>query len=269
MPATMRIQELFAGGRKALFAMNAWYESPDNLTTGRNRVWEYWQLRPTRRIERVCDGKNSSGCTWTELDGRRGVSYVRTDRDSRASFLREVGESADWAKLGGIGSSTLKPYYSTLNAVKGAFNFMESYLEVYEKRDELQPRLGLAEPKTRRAVDVVKYLFEEALPTKDRAKRFAAEFSDSAVVEDLTRPDEAWPRGREAIRKHVEEMYENVSPDFRFVLDEISDGDRACTALWHVEGLILGQKAPRGVSFYELDSAGKVCYARISYDMSF
>ena len=47
-------------------------------------------FRPTRDIERVDDGKDSCGCTWTQLDGRRGASFVSFNQEGQVVFVREA-----------------------------------------------------------------------------------------------------------------------------------------------------------------------------------
>ena len=45
-----------------------------------------------------------------------------------------------------------------------------------------------------------------------------------------------------------------------FIPDRISEGDRGCAFTWRVS--INGQDGPEGISFYEMDAAGKVCFIR-------
>ena len=52
--------------------------------------------------------------------------------------------------------------------------------------------------------------------------------------EDLTREDSAFV-GWEAIKKYQEETKENTPSNMKFVLDEMTEGDKACTIIWHVE----------------------------------
>jgi len=261
---------LFEQGQaaKSLFAPNSWYESPDKTTSTQKKVWQHWKLRPTRQIERICDGKTSCGCTWKQLDGRRGVSYFRFDRDNKVSFIREVPEPAGWTKFRSNNMSSLSPVFNIMGGIKNFYNVFDDILVVEEKnKDALQPKNGLAQPRTRRAMDVVRYLFEEAQFAENGADRYAAECNESAVFEDMTYVDELWPKTREAIRQFQQETQDNKPEGFAFVLDELSDGVNACTAVWHVE--VLGQITPRGVTYFELDDAGKVSYVRTSYDLSF
>ncbi|CAK9087184.1 Hypothetical protein SCF082_LOCUS41210 [Durusdinium trenchii] len=122
-------------------------------------------------------------------------------------------------------------------------------------------------PRSGRAVDVVRYLWEEAQwDPVDPVEKIMSQFSEDAVYEDLTREDPAFV-GWEAIKKYQEETKENTPSNMRFVLDEMTEGVKACTAIWHVE--FNTRLSPRGVTYYELNNEGKVCYVRSAYDISF
>lgn len=253
-----------------MLAPNAWYEGPDKMTTNQGRVWEYWERqRPTRRIERICDGKSACGVTWRQLDGRRGASFLRFNTDGQITFIREVGETPGWSKFKDNDPGTMKVAFGALDAVDKAFNFFKDWLTTGDDNDQpLRPRYGMAEPKSRRAEDVARYLWEEAQRSEDNAVgRVVAEYSDDATYEDMTFADEAWPRGREALRKFHKDRMANTPVKFRLIFDEVSDGDRSCAVLWH--GEYGNRKSPRGITFYELDAAGKVCYVRACYDPTF
>uniref|UniRef100_A0A7S0FU56 SnoaL-like domain-containing protein n=1 Tax=Pyrodinium bahamense TaxID=73915 RepID=A0A7S0FU56_9DINO len=269
LSAQQLVQRLFVQGKaskESAFSPNSWYESPDTTTNSQRRVWQYWQVRPTRRIDKICDGKRSCGCTWTQVDGRRGVSFFRFDQDGKVSFVREIPEPDGWRKFKTNNMESLKPLFSIMGTIQNVFSFADQYLSV--NREPLRPRIGLAAPRSRRAPEVVQYLWEEAFCAEDAPiDRVMAEYSEAAVYEDMTYVDEKWAKGKEAVRKYQEETKINAPENLRFVLDEISDGQRSCTVVWHVE--YGGQKSPRGVSFYELDEEGKVSYVRSSYDLSF
>merc|ERR1712232_29950 len=147
-----------------------------------------------------------------------------------------------------------------MNGIKNFFNFSPGYLQNDFETPSAEPRFGLAQPKTRRAKDVIQYLWEEAQYSGESAvDRIMAEYSENCVYEDMTYKDSVFARGFDAVKKYLEEVYANAPEGLRWVIDEFSDGDRACTVVWHIE--FAGQKK-RGVSFYELDQAGKVCYVR-------
>lgn len=268
--ASFEAQRLFLDGKKSVLAPNVWYESPDTTTSTKKRVWQFWQTRPTRTIDRISDGRTSVGCTWTQLDGRRGVSYLRFNDDGKLTYVREIPEPTGFnAKFSGNAMASMKTAMGVVGALRGSLNFLDQYLRVFDPDDgPKQPKLGIAKPKSRSATSVVKYLWEEAQYDEDYpVDRIMAEYSEDAVYEDMTCKDEVWAKGKDAVRTYMEETRANQPESLNFVLDELSDGSRACVATWHVE--FAGQNSPRGVTYYEVDAEGKVCYARASYDVNF
>lgn len=266
--ARQLVQKLFLeGGSQKMFGINCWYESPEVFLNGQQKVYQYWKERPTRDIERIDDGVTKCGCTWKQLDGRRGVSFIRFNSEGEVMFIREVPEPPGWSKFKENNLSSLRPL---LGFMQTAANFFNIGAELYEVEDKVQPppRYGLAFPKTRKASDVATYLWEEAQYSEgDAVDRIVAEFAEDIVYEDLTYVDEKWPQGIEALTKFQEEAKKNQPKNLVFVLDEVSDGVKACTVLWHVE--YLSKKSPRGVTYYEFNDAGKVKYARWSYQLDF
>jgi len=263
------VESLFTdGGRKADFARNCWYESPDESTTSQKRVWTYWDTtRPTREIEKISDGKQSCGVTWRQLDGVRGVSYFRFNSDGQITYIREIPEPS--GKSSGNTMASLSGLFGVMGGIKNFFNTFDQVLEVEDKNLEAPtPKRGLAAPKTRRAEDVAVYLWEEAQyhPT-EAVEKMVAEYAEDAVIEEMTVEDSKWPRSTEDIAKFRTETKAAAPEKLRMVLDEVSDGDKAVAVAWHVE--VFGQKSPRGLSFYELDETGKVKYVREAYNLSF
>ena len=63
--------------------------------------------------------------------------------------------------------------------------------------------------------------------------------------------------GKAAVTEFV---YAFDIPGVEFVPIRISDGERACVFTWKV--MVNGQDGPDGISFYEVDSSGAVCYIR-------
>jgi len=260
------IEMLFRLGKEvkpSYFAVNAWYESPDvGEVTGRDRVTKAWQLRPTRTIDRVCDGKIAAGCTWTQLDGRRGVSYIRFDEYGKVNYIREVPEPK-LLKFDKNSLEAMAPALGLVNGINKVWSWAPGYLANLDPEAEQQVE-GRAQPKTRRAKDVVKYLWQEAQWSGQfSVSNIMREYSEDCVVEDMTLKDEKFAIGFDAVKKYQEEMKQNAPQNLRWNLDELSNGDKACTAVWHI--YFAGQKK-RGLSFYELDEAGKVRYVRICYD---
>lgn len=262
-------KKLFLDGSKTAFAPNVWYESPEITTSTRKRVWQRWRERPTRNIERISDGADSVGCTWTQVDGRRGASFLRFNADGEVTFIREVVEPPGWSKFSGNTMASLTLPMAVVGAYRRGLNFLDQWLTVEDKnRGPLTPKEGLAAPTSRRASAVVAYLWDEAQYDPENAvERIVEEYSDDAVYEDMTCKDEVWAQGKDAIRKYMQETRDNSPDNLTFVLDELSTGTKACVALWHVE--FAGQNSPRGVTYYEVDEAGKICYARASYDLNF
>lgn len=255
---------------KGVFSENAWYECPEATVTTQKRIWEYWErTRPSRTLERIAAGNLRVGCTWKQVDGRRGASFFRFNDEGKVTFVREVPEPSSFSKFRENNMKSLQPAFGTMNFFKGMFNWLDEWYVVEEKNQPKPvPKYGLEAPKTRKAGDVVRYLWEEAQVAEFGAvEKMMAEFSKDVMFEDLTYVDESFPRGLDALRRYQEETKENAPENLRFVLDDIADGPQVCAALWHIE--FNGQKKPRGISFYELDADGKVSYVRATYDFLF
>ena len=92
-----------------------------------------------------------------------------------------------------------------------------------------------------------------------------AQFSENEALvwEDMTYVDESWPRGKDQVATYQAESRANAPPGFKFVLDDVADGVNAAALLWHCEAF--GRDSPRGASYYEVDSDGKVVYVRACY----
>lgn len=265
-----RVQRLFVEEfKKTMFSPNPWYECPEEtFPGGTKRIYDWWMTtRPTRDIEKICDGRDGCGCTWKQMDGRRGVSYVTFNEDGQVVYVREVGEPQGVGKFKDNTMKSLQPVMGVMNVITGALNFAEWYLKVEDFKEPAQPLNGLEAPRSRRAVDVVKYLWEEAQWDQvDPVGRIMAEFSEDCVYEDLSREQEAFV-GFEEVKRYQQETKDSTPDNLRFFLDEVTDGDKACTVLWHVE--FNSRMSPRGVSYYELNEEGKVCYVRSAYDINF
>ena len=93
----------------------------------------------------------------------------------------------------------------------------------------------------------------------DQVLRLIAE---DCVYEDLIYQEPF--RGREAIAGYFEKIERLVPKDIKFVVEDITGGDDGkCGVRWHVE-LEDGTVFPfsRGVSFYEINKAGEIVFAR-------
>lgn len=116
---------------------------------------------------------------------------------------------------------------------------------------------GLAERAPRGAADTVRYMWLEAYGKEEFGlDKLMAMFSEGIYYRDFNY--DAPFVGKAEVANFVEEF---DFPGIKFVAEEISEGERGCCFTWRVE--IAGQEqAIRGVSYYELDDAGKVKYVR-------
>jgi hypothetical protein len=64
--------------------------------------------------------------------------------------------------------------------------------------------------------------------------------------------------------KFLQKTKDTAPPDFTFILDRVSDGEKAVGFTWHIELLERPDagKFANGCSFYELDDTGRICYIR-------
>lgn len=264
-----RIQLVFEEEVKpTFFSVNPLYESPSTFASTRQRVWDYWtNQRPFREIERIDDGKTTCGCTWKQADGKRGASFFSFTQEGLLTFIREVCEPG-YGKFTENNMKRLQPAFGVMDTVKNVFNWFPEYLSIEDPNmPDMQPKFGRAAPPSRRACDVVTFLWEEAQYMQvGGLDKMMEQYSSDAVYEDMTYEDASFARGWDAVKTYLQETYENKPKKLYFVLDEVSDGDRSCTALWHVQ--YQGQRSPRGVTYYELDGEGKIAYVRASYDVA-
>lgn len=267
LPDCRRVVEaLFSGGGRSLFAPTALYESLDGMVDGQSKCWAKWESMPSRQIERICEGRTRCGCTWIQPDGTRGASFFRLSSEGQVSWVRECPEVPGMMKVKGNGMSLLKPLLDAWSAYRGALNFLPSYLTIEKSDEEVRPRKGLLQPTSRKAEDVVRFLYEEAVGEglKESLDKMMDQFSENAVFEDMGLAEESWPRGKAAIRAYQEETMTSQPKGFKFVMDDVSEGIYSASCFWHAEAF--GQILLRGLSFYELDDDGKVCYVRSCYD---
>jgi hypothetical protein len=251
--------------KQSYFAMNAWYETADgDVISSQERVFNAWRARPTRTIEKTCDGKVAAGCTWVQMDGKRGVSYIRFDQFGKVSYIREIIQPGIQFENNTLES--LSAGYAVMNGIGDMLNFNPGFGYGYIERKDEQQVNGLVEPKSRRASDVVQYLWQEATQSGQfSVDNIMREYSENCVYEDVTLKDDKRIReGFDAVKKYQEDTKKATPANFRWIIDEWSDGKQACTAVWHVE---FNNQRKRGLSFYEFDQAGKVCFVRTAYDL--
>jgi len=268
-----RLQRVFMEEFKAaMFTENPFYESDEASKEGRQRVYDYWlENRPLRTIDRIDDAQTSVGCTWEQADGRKGVSYAEFNEEGRISYMREVIQPPAF-RFGSNSWKSMAPAYDFMGWISDMANGNSDY--IYTEDPNLKPQTPmrcLMAPQSRRAPDVVRYLWEEAWLQKIEGVSAAvnsvmAEYSEDAVFEDLSGSDDTFAKGKEEVRRYMAETLEAAPGNLRWVLDDVTDGEKACVALWHCEFGV--QTKPRGVTYYELNDEGKVSYARAAYNFT-
>lgn len=198
-------------------------------------------------------GQSSSGFSWNLAEtgrdetGLEGTTFVSLDSAGCIDYVREVTEPL------------FKPGSSTATFLRAV---AESGLK---KEKEQRTKMGLPEPPTskpefnrrelRTAADTVSYLWKEVQGSdKEEALRL---FSENIVYEDFNFPQAFL--GKEQVGGFIEEF---DIPGIRFIPERISEGSgRGCCFTWRVE--IAGTDGSiKGVSYYELDDAGRVSYIR-------
>mmetsp|Transcript_16837 Transcript_16837/g.39950 ORF Transcript_16837/g.39950 Transcript_16837/m.39950 type:complete len:441 (+) Transcript_16837:55-1377(+) len=190
-------------------------------------------------IDRLSDGTRSCGFTWhLEEDGAvgiRGTTYVELNEQGKIGYLREVCEPI------------FKPGDATVELLKaiGGDNVA---------------KFDLAEVRTPSgASDICRYLWSE-LQGNAPPKESLSFFADEVLYEDFNY--EMPMRGKQEVGDFLEKFAEIKA--LKFVAERFSDGSRACCFTWNVEISGAPEDAPRirGISFYELNSAGEIAYVR-------
>eukprot|EP00931_Biecheleriopsis_adriatica_P091272 TRINITY_DN65164_c0_g1_i1.p1 TRINITY_DN65164_c0_g1~~TRINITY_DN65164_c0_g1_i1.p1 ORF type:complete len:392 (-),score=84.28 TRINITY_DN65164_c0_g1_i1:56-1231(-) len=194
-------------------------------------------------LESVDDGNKSSGFTWRGQEGSfsvKGTGFVRVDSLGRITFLSTLPEPL--LKTGEATTAFLRVATAAMGGPP-------------EPLPASRPRIkSPKKPGQVPANEVVRYLYEE-VQNADVEGGAVAFFAPNVVYEDTvyTKPRQG--------KAEVEKFFNAGSiPGFAFIVDEISDGRRACGFRWHAE--IAGQLGPRGLSFYQLGSDGLVTYVR-------
>ena len=89
------------------------------------------------------------------------------------------------------------------------------------------------------------------------------QFSEDVQFQDLLFSTDK--HGKAELREHFETCLDGFPAGLRFVIDEVSTdaGDRMTGMYWHCETKD-GKAFPfsRGLSFYKVNAAGKICFAR-------
>jgi glutaredoxin len=102
---------------------------------------------------------------------------------------------------------------------------------------------------------IAEYLWKDAYPNGAEPSEALRLFSDSIVYEDFNYPEPF--TGKAAVTEFVNAF---DIPGIEFVPQRISEGSRSCAFTWKV--VVNGQDGPQGISFYEVDEKGEVCFIR-------
>lgn len=190
-------------------------------------------------IDRCSDGDRSCGFTWhlqeNEAVGLRGTTFVQLDEQGKVCYLREICEPL------------FKPGDLTVELLKAIGGDNVATFDQAERR----------EPKG--ASDICRYLWKE-LQGNAPPKECLTFFADKVLYEDFNY--ELPLRGKEEVGDFLEKFAKIKA--LKFVAERFSDGSRACCFTWNVEIVGAPEDAPRikGISFYELNDAGKIIYVR-------
>lgn len=108
-------------------------------------------------------------------------------------------------------------------------------------------------------------LFAES-PTVDAAA-VAAACSDGVQWVDMGLPKVAPITGRAAVEEHLAALYPDGS---KLVVEKVSDGVSSGGFTWHREAAgAEGKEGLRGITYVELDDAGKISYVQEGYEPLF
>ena len=192
-------------------------------------------------LDRVSDGQRSGGAVWHReaadregVTGLRGTLFVELDDDEKIAYVREGCEPI------------LKPGQATEALLKAVANSVE-------RPPKEAPTFAQATPTG--AASIVRYLWEEAYPGGAEPTEALRLFSERIVYEDFNYPEPFVGKADVAAFVTAFDI-----PGIEFVPLRVSEGERACAFTWKV--VVNGQDGPSGVSFYEVDEAGAVCFIR-------
>ena len=196
-------------------------------------------------VERMSDGAESGGFTWhreaddVEGTGLRGITYVELDETGQIAYVQEGAEPL--FKLDKILEAVLQ---ATNKAAKEGDGAAQKPPPSYTKQ----------RPTT--ATGIAKYLWEVAYPggaTPGEALEF---FADDIRYEDFNYYEPFVGLG--PVSEYIGLL--EVFPDFVFISERISEGERGCCITWRCE--VNGEDGPSGISYNEVDADGKICFAR-------
>jgi len=199
-------------------------------------------------VERLSDGTASGGFTWhreavgEEGTGRRGVTYVELDVAGQIVYVQEGAEPL--FKLDKILEAVLQ---ATNKAVKEG---------VADDGAAPKPRPSYPKANPTTASGIVKYLWEVAYPGGATPTEALAFFADEILYEDFNYYEPFVGFG--AVSEYISLL--DAFPNFVFIPERISEGDRACCLTWRCE--VNGEAGPSGISFNEVNAQGKISFAR-------
>lgn len=191
-------------------------------------------------VERVADGDTIGGMTWHRSSesspgavGLRGTTFVELDTDGKIAFVQEGYEPI--CKPGELTAQLLKAVTANVPP------------------SEEEPTYTSRSPTTAR--DIVDYLWREAYPGGAKPDEALKLFAEDIRYEDFNY--ETPFLGLPQVTAFVTEF---DFPGIEFVPLKVSEGSAGCCFTWKV--LIGGQEGPKGISFYEVNDAGRVCFIR-------
>lgn len=191
-------------------------------------------------VDRISDGRQSCGFTWhIQQDGvgtgQRGAVFVRLSDQGLVQYVREVGEPL--FKAGVLTEQLLKAL--TKDQVPA---------------ERPKPAAEEVQETPRTASSIVRLLYGQVQKTGGDAVRF---FADNVVYEDMNY--ETPFVGKPAVADFLGRFQDIQGVTFN--LQEVSDGDQAVGFTYTIN--IAGQpRGIKGITFYEVDREGKVCYVR-------
>ena len=197
------------------------------------------------KVERLSDGAASGGFTWhreasgEDGTGLRGVTYVELDETGKIRYVQEGAEPL--FKLDKLLEALLVGANKNKDAVAAA---AAKPPPTYERET----------PTT--AEGIVRYLWEVAYPGGATPAEALTFFADDIRYEDFNYYEPFV--GLDKVSAYIGLL--EVFPDFVFIPERISQGEKGCCLTWRCE--VNGEKGPAGISYNEVDAAGKVCFAR-------
>lgn len=220
-----------------------WFDMTSGVVRGRAEVLKLLEGKfpdgSGLQIERLSDGSQSSGFTWhrvsssSDLIGLRGTLYAEVDDTGKLCYVQEGSEPL------------FKPGEATEALLKAVTSGASE--------EKPQPTYTQATPTT--AEGIVRYLWKEAYPKGAGPEEALRLFAEAIRYEDFNYPKPFI--GKPAVTDFLNAF---DIPGIEFVPQRVSEGARACCFTWLVK--VNGADGPSGISFYEVDETGKICFIR-------